>query len=337
MATIGNSFIGLVDVYKSKGTNGELLPVIEMLNQINPILDDMVTVECNSGASHLTSVRGGLPTSTWGKLYKGVPNSKSSRVQVTDTTGFLEAMSTVDERLLTLAGENGNALRLSEAKAHLEGMSQTMATSLFYANDLEAPEQFMGLAPRFNDSTAPNGGQIINGGGSGSDNTSIWIVGWGENTCHGLYPKGTAAGVKREDKGSQRVTDSDNNPYYVKEEMFTWHNGVSVRDWRYVVRIANIDVSAMLAGDVDLYALLRKAFYKFEGRRRKDTAVRPVIYCNSDVAQMLDALGSNSGAADSYVRLKPMEIQGKEVETYRGIPVREVDALINTEDLVTFA
>lgn len=346
MATIGNTYIGLADLYKSKDLHGNLVDVIEMLDELNPMLSDMLVVECNSGTQHLTTVRGGLPNVAWGKLYKGIANSKSTRVQVTDTTGYLEGISSVDTRLLELAGDGANYLRMSEAQGFLASLSNEMQSALFYSNDAETPEQFLGLAPRFNDPTAPNGGQIINGGGSGSDNTSIWMVGWGENACHGLYPKGTAAGIKREDKGEQRVSDDNNQPYYVKEELFRWHMGASVRDWRYVVRIANIDVSAMQAGSVALYDLLRQAYYKFEARRNKKkdsnsgsnpATVRPAIYCNSDVMQALDALATNAGASDNFVRLKPMEIAGEEVLTYRGIPIREVDALLNTEELVPFA
>jgi hypothetical protein len=296
--------------------------------EMNPILEDAIAVECNKGSTHLHTVRTGLPSVTWGRLYQGTPNSKGRTAQVEDTTGFVEGLSTIDKRLLDLSTNEG-AVRLSEARAYLESMSQEVASKIFYGDTASDPEEFMGLAPRFNDLSAANGNQIIDAGGTGSDNTSIWFVTWGDNQCNLLYPKGTQAGIQREDHGEQRVTDSNGNAYYAKEEKFTWHVGMAVKDWRYVSRIANIDVSDIKDGSVALYDFMRKAYYQLQNRRVAGGKI--AIYCNRDVLEALDALGTNSGASDNFVRLKPMEIEGKEVLTYRGIPIRETDALLNSE------
>jgi len=328
MATLGASFVDLIDIYKQQDGNGQYIPIIEILAEMNPILDDAVAVECNKGTTHLHTVRSGLPSVTWGQLYKGIPQSKSGKSQVEDTTGFVEGLSTIDKRLLELSANEG-AVRLSEAMSYLEAMNQEVASKIFYGNSATDPEEFMGLAPRFNDLSAPNGNQIIDAGGTGSDNTSIWMVTWGDNQCQLLYPKGTKAGVQREDMGEQRLTDASGNPYYGKEELFRWHVGLAVKDWRYVSRVANIDVSNMAAGSVALYDFLRKAYWKLQSRRV--AGGKTAIYCNRDVMEALDALSTNAGASDSFIRLTPMEIEGKEVLTYRGIPIRETDAILNTE------
>jgi len=328
MATLGNSFIDLIDIYKMQDGQGQFNPIIEMLGELTPVLDDAIAVECNKGTTHLHTVRAGLPTVTWGRLYQGIPNSKGRTTQVEDTTGFVESLSTIDERLLDLSTNEG-AVRLSEASAHLESMSLDVGSKVFYGDSASDPEEFMGLAPRFNSKSAPNGNQIIDAGGTGSDNTSIWFVTWGDNQAQLLYPKGTQAGVQREDMGRQRVLDGAGNAYYAKEEKFSWHIGLAVKDWRYVSRVANIDVSNMQGGSVALYSFLRKAYYRLQNRRVAGGSM--AIYCNRDVMEALDALATNAGASDSFVRLKPMEIQGKEVLSYRGIPIRETDALLNTE------
>lgn len=328
MATLGASYIDLIDVYKQQDGRGQFVDVIEILMEMNPVLEDAIAVECNKGTTHLHTVRSGLPSVAWGKLYKGIPNSKGRTAQVEDTTGFVEGLSTIDQRLLELSTNEG-AVRLSEAQGYLESMSQEVATKLFYGNTASDPEEFMGFAPRFNLLSAANGGQIIDAGGTGTDNTSIWFVTWGDNQCNLLYPKGTQAGVQREDMGTQRLTDDDGNAYYGKEEKFTWHVGLAVKDWRYVARIANVDVSLMQAGSVALYDFMRKAYYQLQNRRVAGGTI--AIYCNRDVLEALDALATNAGASDNFVRLKPMEVEGKEVMTYRGIPIRETDALINTE------
>ena len=328
MGTIGNSFVDLIDIYKQMDGKGQFIEVIKMLMEMNPILDDALAVECNKGTTHLHTVRSGLPDVTWGKLYKGIPNGKGRTSQVEDTTGFVEGLSSIDKRLLDLSTNEG-AVRLSEAQSYLEAMNNEVGSKLFYGNTAADPEEFMGLSPRFNDLSAPNGGQIIDAGGTGSNNTSIWLVTWGDSQCNLLYPKGTQAGVKREDKGEQRITDADGNAFYAMEELFTWHIGLAVRDWRYVSRVANINVSDMAAGSVNLYDFLRKAYYKLQNRRVAGGKL--CMYCNRDVLESLDAIATNAGTSDSFIRLKTTEIEGQEVTTYRGIPIRETDSLLNTE------
>jgi len=330
MATLASNYLNLIDVHKQ--ADPKIGEVIEVLKRQNPILDDAVAMECNMGATHRHVIRTGLPTPAWGRLYQGIPQSKSQTQQVDDTTGFLEARSGVDTRVLDIS-KNPAALRLGEAQSHLEAMNQEMATGMFYHDTATTPEKFKGLAARFGSlGGGAAGNQIVDGGGTGSDNTSIWMVTWGDHACHLLYPEGTRAGVNRQDKGEQRVTDENGNAYYVKEETFTWHMGMAVKDWRYVSRIANIDVSNMLAGSVDLYALMRKAFYKLQSRRMDAQNSRIAIYCNRDVMEALDGLAVGNGSgANGALRLTPREIEGREVMTYRGIPIRETDALLNTE------
>lgn len=335
MALLSSTYLNLIDVHKSDDSIG---PVINTLKRQNPILDDAVAMECNDGSNHKHSILTGLPKPAWGALYKGIVQSKSKRQQVSDTTGFLEGRSGVDVRLLDRAKKPAE-LRMQEAEAHLEGMNQEMASGLFYHDTATTPDKFKGLSPRY--SVIGGGGagnQIVDAGGAGSDNTSIWFVTWGDHATHLLYPEGSSAGIKREDMGKQRVLDENGNPYYAKEELFTWHMGVAVKDWRYNSRIANISVPDLLAGSVDLHKWLRKAYYKLQSRRMDAKTSRIALYCNRDIAEALDALSSGDGtAAKPQLHLSKRELEGQEVLTYRGIPIREVDALINTESQVLAA
>lgn len=343
MATIGNSFLNLIDMYRGMGPDGKIdADVIEVLHRLSPAVQDAIATEANKGSSHLHTIRSGLPSVTWGRLYKGIPQSKSGKTQVEDTTGFVEGRSEIDERLLDLAADNAPALRLSEADSFLEAMTQEVETGIFYHDSATTPEKFKGLAARYNVRGGGGAGNnVVHGGGSGSDNTSIWIVTWGEQQTTLLYPKGTRAGLTRQDRGSVQVLDSNNLPYFAKVEEFRWHVGLAVRDWRYNVRIANIDVSDLLAGSVDVYALLRQAYYKNQRWRvSRDMKApdagqqgRTVIYMNSAVAEALDAQNTD----DDRVQLKYMELEGQEVLSYRNLPIRITDALLNTETAVPVA
>lgn len=334
MAIIGNKFLDLIDLYKSTDQAGNVVDVIEMLAEMNPILKDIIWTECNSGAQHLTTVRTGLPDVTWGMLYRGTPNDKSQRAQVTDTTGFVEGRSAVDARLVEeLSNGNGPGLRLAEAEAFIESIGQEVAEKLFYGNDADKPETFMGLTPRFNDFSATNGEQIVDGGSTSDDNSSIWFVTWGDTQVTGIYPQGSYLGVQRDDLGKQTVQDEQGNRYEAYEEVFRQHVGLSVRDWRYVVRIANLDTSSVRQNQVNLYDLMREAYYALHSR--SVPGGKQVIYCNADVLQSLDALATNDGNGDNFVRLSPDQVEGEEILSYRGIPIREASALKTSEAQVT--
>lgn len=325
MATIGNTYLSLADLYKQQEGGMVTSTIIEMLNELNPILQDMIVTECNQGATNLSTIRTGLPSATWRELYQGVQPSKSTNKQVTDATGQLEAWSEVDSKLVDLSG-NAAQFKMNESMAFIEAMSQEMSSTLFYGS---AANEFTGLAPRFNDLSAENKDQIIDAGGTGSDNASIWMVVWGERTVQALYPKGSQAGLMMQDIGRETKTNTDGSLYQVDRAKFNWDLGLTVKDWRYVSRVANIDVSAMQAGSVDLYEFLRKAYYALYQRRI--AGGNAVIYCNTDVLEALDALATNNGTTDNFVRLTRTEVEGQEVLAYRGIPIREVDALLNTE------
>ena len=332
MATVGTSYLNLADYYRKLDGKGQIAEVIDMLAEINPIMDDAITVECNDGTSHLTTVRTGLPTATWRKLYQGVQPTKSTTRQITDTTGWLEAYSEVDAKLVMLAGANGAAMRLDEAEAFIEGMSNQMATAMFYSDTASNPEQFMGLAPRFDDTTAENGSQIVLGGGAGADNTSIWFIVWSTKTTHLLYPKGSSAGVSRKDLGETTKELSDGSMYQVFREHFKWDIGLSVRDWRYVSRVANLDVSEIntngQSGGVEIDEYMIDAYYKLRQRRVRNG--KACIYCNTTIKTALHKIAKNT----SNVNLTISNFEGEEIVSFLGMPIRECDAILNTEALV---
>lgn len=348
MATLSQSFLSLADVFKRKDGYGHFADIIEVMNDTSQdIMTDWLMMPANNGTKHTHTIRTGLPSVAWGALYAGIPQSKSQTQQVDDTTGFVESLSSIDERLLALA-ENEALLRQSESRPHIEAMAQELVTALFYHNPATNARLPKGLGARYASyaatpsasAGAPN--QVIHGGGSGSDNTSVWFVTWDEHATCAINPKGVTAGIQQEDMGRQRVLDANGNAYYVKEEKTTAHVGFVVKDWRRNARIANIDISELRAGNVDIYALMRQAYYRLHGRRmnkvrEQGNEGRTVVYCNREILEALDAAQTNSGASDNFSRLRPAEVEGKEVLTYRGLPLRETDALLNTEALVPAA
>ena len=332
MATKGNLNPTLMDIAKSKDPDGKVAKVVEILNETNDVLQDVTFIEANDGTTHLTTLRSALPTVTFRKLYKGVPVSKSARAQVRDVCGMIEARSLIDAKLDDLNG-NSKDWRLSEEKPFFEAMGQTFCETLFYGDTDTNPERFHGLAVRFNehqttDKSLPSF-NVIHGGGTGSDNTSMWFAVWGQNTMHCIHPKGGEAGIKMENLGRQEVADDDGNLFTALVSKWQWDPGFSLRDWRAVVRIANLDVSALKAnsGAADLLDLMTIAYNKQKGRKLG----RAVIYCNNTVKTALDRQAQSVNKAN-FLGYK--DIGGAPILHYRGIPIRECEAILDTEAVV---
>jgi len=331
----------LLDYTKRQDPDKSIATIVETLATTNEILEDMVQIEGNLETGHRTTIRSGLPAPTWRKLYGGVQPSKSETVQVTDTIGMMEAYAEVDKQLADLNG-NTAAFRMSEDMAHLEGMNQEFASTLFYGDESTASEEFTGFLPRFNSSAAESYenvllGQNYNDGtaAAGSNQTSIWLVVWGPNTCHGIYSKGSQMGLSKEDKGQVTIENVSGTTSGGRMEAYRthykWCCGLSVRDWRYVVRMvvdsdhlgttstgAIVDLTEMMSDACELIPSL--------------SAGRAAFYCNRKVKQTLrrqfvDKVKQSTLGMD--------EIGGKSTLVFDGIPIRKCDALTLTEAVVS--
>ena len=347
MATIGSTALTYADWSKRLDDNYRIAMIIELLSQTNEILDDMMVVEGNLPTGHKTTVRTGLPQATWRLLNQGVPNAKSTTAQIVDTCGNLETYAVIDKDIADLNG-NTAEFRLSEVRAFLEGMSQQVASTLIYGNQFINPERFTGFAPRYSTLTTANSqtaNNVLDAGGTASTNTSLWIVCWGSDTWHATFPKGKITGLQHRDMGEWPVTDSAGNTYQAYRDHFKWEIGLVGRDWRYCARVANIDVTQLTGvSAANLINLIVRALYRLPTAPAGATAIqssdtpevradmgRTVIYCNRVIRTYLDLQAMNK----TNVLLRLEEFNGKVITTFRGIPVRTCDAILNNEAQVT--
>lgn len=331
MATLATTHPTLLDLARRTDPDGNIADIVEILNQTNEILDDMVWMEGNLTTGHRTTIRTGLPTPTWRKMYGGVQPTKSTTAQVTDNTGMLEAYAEVDKALADL-NSNTAAWRLSEETPHIEGMSQEIAQTIFYGNEGTEPEAFTGLSPRFNALTsANNSDNVIDGGGAGTDNASIWLAVWGPNSGFGITPKGSKAGLQMEDKGQVTIENIDGAGGRMEayRTHYRWDAGLTIRDWRYFVRIANIDRSALT---VDAATGANLANLMFEAYNRlPNTNGRAVWYMDRGLTVKL---GQQSALLTKSSSLTISDVGGKITTSWLGIPIRRVDVLSPDEALV---
>lgn len=333
MATVvGATVPTLIDVAKRTDPDGKIADIAEILTQTNEVLLDMPFIEGNLPTGHRTTVRTGLPAVAWRLLNNGVTPSKSTTAQIDEQCGLLEAWSEVDCKVAELNGNVG-AFRLSEATAFIEAMSQEMASVLFYGNSGLNPEKFTGLAPRFGSLSGGNAQNIIDAGGSGGDNTSIWLVVWGPRSVTGIFPKGSTAGLQHKDLGEQVVQTSatiGGGRMLAYQEQFVWENGIALRDWRYVVRIANIDVSNLVAesSNADLQNKMIRAYHRVPNINLG----RAAWYMNRTVFEMLDIQRREDVRTGG--QLNYQVVDGVSTPTFRNIPIRRVDAITIAETQV---
>lgn len=338
MATLATGQLTLADLSKRMGPDGKVDPVAELLSQTNDILEDVVWQEANQPTSHVVGVRTGLPAVYWRAYNMGVPSSKSTTAQVTEPCAMMEARSHIDAKLLTLNG-NSAEFRLSEETPFIEAMNQEMTSKLFNGNVGTDMKTFSGLATRYSSTTAGNGNNIILGGGAGSDNASMYLVVWGKQTVFGTFPKGSRAGLASRDLGEESVQDSSGNWYQAARSLFQWDTGLVVKDWRYVVRIPNIDVSDWIGvtgsqattSATNLVKLMVRAI----ARIPNFSMGRAAFYTNRSIQEglMIQALEKSQQVLKIEDALSQF---GSTIRTLKflGIPVRGCDGLSIAESLV---
>jgi hypothetical protein len=330
---IGNEYMTLVDWAKRTKPGGGIDQIIEVLAASNPIIADANVMEGNLPTGHRSTQRTSLPTGHWRMLNKGVPAEKSTTKQVDDTCGMLEAFSQVDVDLAKLNGDE-RVFRASEDDAFIIGLNKTAATSLFYGNQGIDPKQMHGLAPRYN-SLAPTGeyyNQPITAAGAGADNTSIWMVTWGPKTCSLIFPKGSKAGLTSEDLGKQLVLDDEGNKYLAYVTRYQWNLGLALLDYRYCIRICNIDVSELTEDattGAKLLSLMLDAYYARPTGNLGNMA-KTFFYCNATIAKFLHKQAQNK----SNVNLSIDNPAGEPIVRFLTAPVHICDNLLSSEAAV---
>lgn len=341
--------LSLSDLASRLNPDGSVAKVAEILSQRNEILSDIPYVSGNLPTGHRFSVRTSLPKAYWKMMNRGVPSSKSSVAMMEETFGKLQAQSKIDRDELKLNG-NEKAYRFLEDKAFIEALNQGMTEALFYNDSRVHPEGFMGLAPRydhlvpFNDRFDPKCvdvcKNVLDAGGTGEHLTSIWLIGWSTDTVFGIVPKGEKIGLEYQDMGLQKEIDEFGNDYFVYQSIYSWTNGIAIKDWRYVVRIANVDPFDLLkgkgmgTGDLkaedsnNLILLIEQAINMIPSRGD----VHLCMYMNADVLHALNVINLRSNTQVVRI-LDGIDQFGRNTSwnQFIDVPIRRVDKLTNNE------
>lgn len=347
MAILGQELHTLADITARMDPDGKLAMIGEWLSQSNEVLDDMLWTEGNLPDGERTTVRVGLPTVSARGLNQGVDPSKSRVASIKEGSAMFEGQSDMDRQAAMESG-NPDRYRLTEATAFYEAMNQAQATTLFYGNAAASPAEYTGFAPRFNSLSGSTADQIIDAGGTGTDNASIWLVVWDQQGAKGIYPKGSKAGITHinvtqgtgtADDGYEighYVTDPEGKRFLAVSDNFIWKCGLSVKDPRRIVRIANIDKSLLTpdySTGAQLEMLMVEALERIEGlsgvsydNKAIDggQSARAAFYMPRTIRSNFrkQMVNNTNNGNFSYET-----IGGKRTLTFGEVPVRRVDAL----------
>jgi len=337
MSTLGIENPTMMDWAKTRDPDGSTAQVIEMLSQKNRMLDDMVVKQGNTPTGEQVTLRTSLAGSSYRGPNEGTAPTKSTTAQTVETAAILVARSHVDEDIASLE-DDLTAYRMSMARGHLQGMSNTQATTMVYGS---GAKEFTGFNNRYKSLTGDaNSDNVISAGGSGSDNMTVLLVNWNTDGVYTFFPKGSDVGLTHEDLGLDDVDDADGNPFRAYKDLYKWKLGLAVADWRDAVRICNIDNSDLvtLSGTQDITAdtAIHKLMAKALDHIPDITSGKPAFYVNRTVASNLRiaAMDTSNGA----VTIEPAINQfGKNIHQlmYLGTPVRLMDALTIAEATVS--
>lgn len=331
MATVGSTYLTLKDKYSQMEGGKVTSSIIDLFVQNNVMLEDAITLECNDGTSHKTSVRNGLPEPEFRKFYQGSKCQKGDYTQITDTTGMIDDYSEVDKKLADLNGDKAQFL-LNESEAHIQGMNNKVQRNVLYGNKGKNDVEFDGLSVRYNKISTTKGSigyQVLSAGGTGNTNTSIWFVTWGDTKTHFLYPRGSKAGLQYENKGQVTALDKDGNYYEAYRCHFSWDIGLTVRNYRANGRIANINVNALDGENAaDLIKLMIKMWHRIKKHAKGG---KTVIYVNETIETYLHLQAMEK----KNMNLTLGEYAGQEIVKFLGIPIKCCDEILDTEAAVS--
>lgn len=314
--------------------NKRVANILEVLKRQCELVADVPFIEGNLLTGHKAVVRIGLPTPTWRIFNQGVSATKSTTTPIEFPCGMLEDRSEIDKDLAELGGDV-NGARWSEGQAHVQGMANEFSSTLVYGDPTANPTtdipKFPGLSAYYKDDTTANSkDNIINAGGTDADNTSIWLIGWGENTIHGIYPRGSKAGLQHEDLGLGDAFDGSNRRFRAYMDRYEWKAGLAVKDWRYAVRIANIKTGTLTAS-ANQVALINHMIRASELLPSRG-GVKARFYMNGKTRTAL-RLGIKE-AVTAGGGLTFQNVEGQQVMSLDDIPVRRCDSITSAEAAV---
>ena len=316
-----NDKLTLLERMHRNSENADAARIIEALSQTNSILQDAPAIEANERTVHTSVVRTALAHGTHRIYNQGIQTSASQTKVVHDVVCELAGYSYADKKLVDEAANPTEFLN-GEVSSFIEGMGQDQAEDFVYGNhgaDSAYMDGFAIRRPKIDEKLC-----IDMGGTTTGKLTSVYIVKWARDKAHVIFPKGASGcGVSRVDKGVQTVDAPSGGKMEAYVNYFTASYGLAVRNDKSLIRLANIDTATTKADDV-IKTILKASHNLAIG----DGTI--CIYGNADVLSLLDVATVDK----SNVCYTDKDPWGNELLKIRTMRLRQVDAILSTEDKI---
>lgn len=300
---------------------GKLLPMANVLEESNAIIQDIVWGEADEFFKQRTVTVTALPTVRRRRINQSVATSVGAWETADHVLEMLEQFSRIDEKLLRSKSDQG-AFRMQQATLYIEAMAQQFADDLIYGNNTTNPEQMTGLAPRMG---TINSKFVLSAGGSGADLTSLYAIQWGRGMIWCAYPKGGKGMISHEDRGRQLENTADGTYRDVYVDKFTMEGGLVVENPRCMARLANIETT----GQTNLFDYEKIIDFKVSMPKEGQGAI---LYANRTLyAQIKKAALAKTNAYYTYDNVFGTGM----MPVVDGSPVRLVDSILDTENAIS--
>lgn len=319
MAVLASDCLTLADWYGRRDPNGQHAMIAEVMSRKDEMMQDVVFMEANGVTIHEDTLRSELPQGEFRAYNEGVGRARSKTRKIQDGIANNQLYGVVDKDLADLSGDAAT-FRFNEEKGVMEGLRQQFIDTLLYGSIITSPKSFTGLTPRYNSTT----NEYVLSAGDAANLTSIWLVNWGQDSVRCVFPKGMrdSAGLSSTDLGVDTVLDANSKEYQAYRTHYKWMAGLSIKDYRQVVRICNLN-SVTPTGD--LVNLLLEAVELIED----PSNLR--IYMNRRMRTWFNKQARTN--AHAFLTIETYE--GKRYTTFQGYPLRRTDAIVNNETQVT--
>lgn len=324
MATLtASDRITALEVANRDQVSDDARRIIEQMAVTNEILLDAPAVQANDKVVNTSVVRTAVPHGTHRIYNQGVLMAASQTKVIHDVVCQTAIYSKVDASLVDNS-DNPQSFLMNECAAFIQGMGDDQADDIVYGNHTADKSNMDGFAirrPKLDGTLC-----IGMGGSSAGAMSSVYLVKWGQATCHYIYPRGSKTiGVMRTDKGVQTVDDDVNGGQFeAYVNYFQCDYGLAVRNEKSIVRLCNIDTST-----IDAKTLIMQILKAKRNLCKGDGTI--AIYANSTILGLMDA----ATVEKDNVVYNAEDPWGRELTKIRDMRLRQVDALLDTEDVVT--
>ena len=326
----------LPEVLRTKAPDGSYMSAIDVLSERIPLLEEGYWLQANDDSSHeflrWTSEPVGSPV----RLGEGAAWEKAAQVPVKEQLMNLGSNMKLDIKVLAKAPDPVRYRRDME-KVTVRGMTKTFAKTIFSKGGLgdmsTDVRSINGLGVRYG-KIAANSVYSLGGNSAGSMG-SIWIVKWGPDGLHFLYPKTASKALVEKNMTEAQpmcINDANGNPVYYEVTNWDWQFGLAIGDPRNVKRIGNIAAS----GDKSFWndstdkALGENALIDALEDMPSDLS-GCVIYAGKNiVAQMRKRLNSKSN-----LFFNVRDVWGRPMLAFDEVPIVRMDTLTNDEAVLS--